>query len=87
MANRRQLKKALKNVTGELFADCVALGMCEQVNKETLDEIMADIIALHTDYVSRLSHTEKGSEKKFYQKLRSEFVEKANAISERIVKA
>lgn len=87
MANRRQLKKALKNATGELFADCVALGMCQQCDQETLDAIMADIIALHLDYVSRVSHTEKGSEKKFYQVLRREFTEKANAISERIVNA
>lgn len=87
MANRRQLKKALKSATGELFADCVALSMCQQGNAETLDAIMADIIALHLEYVTRVSHTEKGSERKFYKELRREFTEKANELSERIVKA
>ena len=27
MANRKQLKKSIKMITGDLFADCVALSM------------------------------------------------------------
>ena len=29
MANRKQLKKSIKMITGDLFADCVALSMCQ----------------------------------------------------------
>lgn len=87
MANRRQLKKSVKMVTGELFADCVALGMCRQGNKEELDKLMKEVIELHTDYVARISHTERGSEKKFYQKLKQEFTEKVNDLSNRIINA
>lgn len=87
MANRRQLKKSIKLVTGELFADCVALEMCGQGRSEELRAVMADLLALNADHVSRLSHVEKGQEKLFFKKLREEFTAKANALSERIVKA
>ena len=43
MASRRNLKKAVKNVCGELFADCVALCMVEQVDSETLKGLMAEV--------------------------------------------
>ncbi len=74
-------------ITGDLFADCVALSMCQQADQPTLDELMKEVIALHTDFVARISHTEKGSERKFYSKLKQEFTEKVNDLSERIVKA
>lgn len=87
MANRRQLKKSIKMITGDLFADCVALGMCQQVDEKKLDELMTEIIAIHGEYVARISHTEKGSEKLFYKKLKEEFTQKVNDLSDRIVKA
>lgn len=87
MASRKNLKKEVKSICGELFADCVALSMCEQGNPEKLQELMAKIVAIYQDYVTRISHTEKGSEKLFYKKLRSEFADKANAISDEIIKA
>ncbi len=87
MANRRQLKKSVKMLTGELFADCVALSMCQQGNKEKLDELMKEVIELHIDYVTRISHTERGSEKVFYKKLKQEFTEKVNDLSNRIINA
>jgi hypothetical protein len=48
---------------------------------------MLEIINLRSEYVSRVSHTEKGSVKKFYAKLREEFSAKAEAISQKIVEA
>ena len=87
MANRKRLKKSIKMNTGDLFADCVALSMCQQADQTTLDELMKEVIALHTDFVARISHTEKGSECVFYRKLKQEFTEKVNNLSERIVKA
>ena len=34
MANRKQLKKSVKSITGERFADCVALSMCNQADRQ-----------------------------------------------------
>ena len=74
-------------ISGELFVDCVALSMCNQANKEELQALMAEVIQIRSEYIARISHTEKGQERLFYKKLRDEFTEKVNALSERIVKA
>lgn len=85
MASRKDLKKQINNICGELFADCVALKMCEQGNDEQLNEVMLEIWDLRREYVSRISHTEKLSERAFYKKLRAEFSEKAEALSKKII--
>lgn len=87
MANRKRLKKSIKIVTGELFADCVALNLCGQGDGEQLKALMAEVLALHSDFVARLSHVEKGSERLFFKKLREDFTDKVNDLSERIVRA
>lgn len=87
MASRRQLKKSVKKVCADLFTDCVALSICQQADSETLEKLMAEILGLHDEYVSRISHTEPGAVREFYRKFKAEFTEKVNDISQRIVKA
>ncbi|MEE0447527.1 MAG: hypothetical protein UDM12_06070 [Prevotellamassilia sp.] len=87
MANRKRLKKSIKIVTGELFADCVALAHIGQGDSEKLQGLMVEVLALHSDFVARLSHVEKSEEKKFFKKLRDEFTQKVNDLSNRIVEA
>lgn len=87
MASRRQLKKHVKYVTGELLADCIALSLCQNADNDKLSQIMTEIVKLHTDFVSRISHTERGSERVFYRKFHEEFVQQVNDLGERILKA
>ena len=87
MASRKTLKKHVKMIAGDLFADCVALSMCDSVNKEELERIMKEVIALYQDFVARISHTEPGSERAFYKQLKQEFTEKVNDLSNRIIQA
>lgn len=86
MANRKSLKKIVKCTTSELLTDCAILNLCEQDADEKYATIIADIVALHNEMVSRISHTEKGSERLFYKKLRAEFDEQVNLLHERIIK-
>lgn len=87
MASRKLLKKQINEVCGELFADCVALKMCDQCSDEVINQAMAEILLLRLEFVARISHTEKGSVRLFYKKLRQEFSEKAEAISRTIIEA
>lgn len=87
MANRKQLKKSVKRISADLFADCVALSMCQQADKETLEQLMKEILKLHEEYVARISYTEKDSEKEFYKKFKTEFTQKVNDLNDRIIKA
>lgn len=87
MASRRNLKKAVKNICGDLFADCVALTLCQQGDEEKLNELMAMVMVTYQDYVARISHTEKGNVAEYYKKLRADFTNQVNHISDEIIKA
>lgn len=86
MTSRRKLKKEIKNICGSMMADCMALGLCEGADGGKYCGLMADTMALCADFVSRLSHTEKGKEREFYKKLREEFSQKSKALAEEIYK-
>jgi len=87
MANRKQLKKTIKYATSELLADCFALSLCKEKEDQAIAEIVVDVLHVRTDFVSRLSHVEKGREAVFFKKLHEEFIEKVNALSDRIIQA
>ena len=87
MASRRNLKKVVKNISGELFADCVLLRLTEQADRTKVEELMRDIATMYAEFVARINHTEKGSEALFYKKLHKEFTDTANRIHEELIKA
>lgn len=82
MANRRDLKKNINYICSELFAECVAMMHYNlNVKQEDVDNIMARILWMQDEFISRVSHTEPGNVKGFYKKLRADF----NAQVEEIV--
>ena len=74
MAKRRILKKNINGICGELFLSCAfLLGQNPSAEKkEQAHKIIADIIDLQNDIISRVSHTEPGSVKVFYKKLKED---------------
>lgn len=87
MASRKQLKKSIKNITGSLFADCVALSMCQQGNQEALDELMTEVIALHMEFIDRINHYDSENAQAYFRKLKNDITHKVNDLNERIIKA
>lgn len=87
MASRKNLKKSIKGACGELFADCVALSMCGGANQELLLQLEQKIVDICSEYVSRISHTQKGAEKLYYKKLINEFTAAIDETAEAIIKA
>lgn len=74
MASRKSLKKTVNYITE------VAAGLClvESANataekREAYSQLFLQIINLRNDIISRISHTEPGSVKLFYKKLRTDF--------------
>ena len=47
---------------------------------EKLESIVEEILALNVEFVKRINHTEPGSVRLFYAKLRQEFSEKVRNI-------
>ncbi|NDV65936.1 hypothetical protein [Bacteroides sp. 224] len=85
MASRRQLKKNVNYIIGELFAECLIKSMnTPETNKEKADKVLTDILMVQDDFISRISHTEPGNVKGFYKKFREDFNTKVNGIIEAI---
>ena len=74
MANRRQLKKGINFLCGELFAECVAITHYQKPTlQQDVDNVMTNILKLQDDMLNRVSHPEPGvSQKAFFKKLRTD---------------
>lgn len=84
MAKRKELKKYVNDVAGNLFADCLATKLyVKSVNPILADEILDNILKFREEFVCRISHTEPGNVKGFYRKFKEDF----NANAKEIVDA
>ena len=81
MASRRELKKNVNYIAGELFMECLVNSLyVPGTDKAKADELMGKILSMQDEFISRISHTEPGNVKGFYKKLRSDFNAKADEI-------
>ena len=81
MASRRELKKTVNYISGELFSECLINSMFVPGT----DKAKADL-KMQDEFISRISHTEPGNVKGFYKKFRSDFNAKVNEIIDAIAK-
>ena len=87
MAKRRELKKNVNYIAGELFSECLINSkFIPGTDKKKADELMNEILLMQTDFVSRISHTEPGNVKGFYKKFHVDFNAKVNEIIDAIAK-
>ena len=87
MAKRRELKKNVNYIAGELFSECLINSMfVPGTDKAKADELMAEILKMQDEFISRISHTEPGNVKELYKKFRVDFNAKVNEIIDAIAK-
>lgn len=87
MASRRELKKNVNYIAGELFSECLINSMyVPGTDKVKADALLGEILKMQTEFVSRISHTEPGNVKGFYKKLRADFDAKVSEIIDAIGK-
>lgn len=83
MANRRNLKKYVNYVAGELYKECLIKELyIPNTDKEKAAKIMDEILDMQNEFISRISHTEPGNTKGFYRKFHEDFRNKVNEILE-----
>jgi|WetSurMetagenome_2_1015567.scaffolds.fasta_scaffold799015_1 hypothetical protein len=75
MANKRDLKSAVNNITSVLFTECIInKDYVPGADKNKATELMAKILKINNDFIPRISHPEPGCNvKSFYKKLRNDF--------------
>ena len=86
MAKRRDLKKGINFLCGELFAECVAIMHYQKPTpQEDVDNVMTSILNLQDDMLSRVSHVEPGMKAKdYFKKLREDMLSHTDEIVEHI---
>ncbi len=77
---RRELKKCVNYLCGELFAECIALSHYEKADKTAVSNVMESILMMQADIVSRISHVEPGAGKLFFAQLRKDLTNRTNEI-------
>ncbi len=86
ITNKKDLKKTINYVCSELFAECVAVSLYSGKNdEENTKALLASIIKIHNDYISRISHPEPGMPAKlFFQDLVKNFNKEVSEIIDHI---
>lgn len=76
MANKRNLKRTINNICGELFAECIAESLYnDKPANENVEALLSSIVVINDNYVRRISHPEPGMPAKLYYK---DLIEKFN---------
>ena len=74
MASRRKLKKNVNYISDVLAGLCMIERMnAKEENQNAIDNLFLQVINTRQDVISRISHTEAGSVKAFYKKLKEDF--------------
>lgn len=81
MASRKELKKNINYIAGELFTECLVHSLyVPGTDKKKADELMGEILKMQDEFISRISHTEPGNVKGFYKKFMTDFNAKVDEI-------
>ena len=82
---RKDLKKRINYLCGELLAECMnASAFTGNDNKQDVENVMLGIMKMQNDWICRLSHVEPGSTKLFFKKLKEDMQKRTDEIIEQI---
>ena len=82
---RKDLKKQINYLCGELLAECIAAAdFSKKDNRQDVENVMLGILRMQNDWVCRLSHVEPGSTKLFFKRLHEDMQKRTDEIVEQI---
>lgn len=81
MASRKELKKNINYIAGELIMECMVNSLyIPGTDKQKADTLMGQILEVQDDFLRRISHTEPQNAKQFYKRLKTDFNAKVDEI-------
>lgn len=86
MNNKRNLKQAINGICNELLAECMAASLYGSHSEaENVETLLASIIAVRDDFVSRISHPEPGMKPQdYYKQLINDFEVQINELADHV---
>ena len=87
MASRRNLKKDISYVIGDLFTECLIYKeLVPGPDKNAADELIIELLKIDDEFTTRISHTEPGNAKQYYRALYKDFNESIAKVTDKLVK-
>jgi hypothetical protein len=86
MPNKKDLKSTINSICSDVFAECVAMSLYHsKADEENVNALLASILDVRDDFISRISHPEPGMKKKeYYDHLARSFTEQISEIIDQI---
>ena len=87
MASRRDLKRDISYVIGDIFTECLIYKeLVPGTNKEEADKLIVDLLRIDNEFTARISHTEPGKAKEYYRALIKDFQSQISEILDKLTK-
>ena len=86
MSNKRDLKRTINCMCRDLFSECVAISLYNgKLEQEDAKNMIASIVSIHSDFISRISHPEPGMpQRKYFAQLIKDFQAQVDEIIDQI---
>lgn len=87
MASRRNLKKDISYIIGDIFTECLIYKeLVPGTDQEAADSLLVDLLRIDNEFITRISHTEPGNAKKYYSALVKDFQDSISEILNKLTK-
>lgn len=87
MASRRNLKKDINYVIGDIFTECLIYKeLIPGTDAQAADELIVDLLRIDNDFTARISHTEPGKAKEYYRTLVKDFQKQISEVIDKLAK-
>ena len=87
MASRRNLKKDISYVIGDIFTECLVYKeLVPATDKDAAEKIIVDLLRIDNEFITRISHTEPGNAKQYYRTLIKDFQANMGQVIDSLVK-
>lgn len=87
MASRRDLKRDISYVIGDIFTECLIYKeLVPGTNQKEAEKLIVDLLRIDNEFITRISHTEPGNAKQYYRTLVKDFQKEISTVIDKLTK-
>lgn len=87
MASRRDLKRDISYVIGDIFTECLIYKeLVPGTDKAAAEKLIVDLLRIDNEFITRISHTEPGKAKEYYRALIKDFQKEISQVLDKLTK-
>lgn len=87
MASRRNLKRDISYVIGDIFTECLIYKeLVPGTDKAAAEKLIVDLLRIDNEFITRISHTEPGKAKEYYRALIKDFQKQISEVLDKLTK-